>query len=162
MPHLFLLPLLLLPLAHTASKTPKGLSELKMMTACSAVSASEIEALLGSRIGKGKEDKDSSGSTCEYVSGGGHITIALRHSPSKIDVDAEIVTIHASLPHANLRDVSGVGTRAFFLDMDTAGTQLNVLRGDYDYLLVSVLGFGDAAHVSEATEKIARLAVGRF
>ncbi|MGA2600717.1 MAG: hypothetical protein ABSH09_27440 [Bryobacteraceae bacterium] len=162
MPLSLYLSLLLAPLAHTSTRPSVFPAELKTVTACETISAAEIAQAIGIRVGNAKEERDSAGSTCEFRSGGGHVTVALRHSPAKLDVDSEIENIHAALPHAKLRDVNGIGTRAFFFDMDTAGTQLNVLRGEHDCLLVSMLGFGDAEQVSEAVEKIARLAIGRL
>ncbi len=159
---LLYLSLLLASLAHTSTRPSKFPVELKTVTACETISAEEVAQAAGVRVGNAQEESDSAGSTCEFASGGGHVTVALRHSPAKLDVDGEIKSIHVSLPHAKLRDVNGIGTRAFFFDMDTAGTQLNVLRGDHDYLLVSMLGFGDAEHVSGAVVKIARLAIGRL
>jgi hypothetical protein len=50
-----------------------------------------------------------------------------------------------------------MGGRAFFLDIAGAGTQLHVIRGDYA-VLVSVLGLGEPAQVSEAAMAIARRA----
>src|ERR1035441_8754515 len=43
-----------------------------------------------------------------------------------------------------------------------AGTQLHVIRDDGDYVMVSILGFGDAAAVSAAAERVARAALGRI
>jgi len=160
MPLSLYLSLFLAPVVH--GSMPRFPAQLKTVTACETISAGEIAQALGVRIGTAKEERDGEGSTCEFRSGGGHVTIALRHSPAKLDVDAEIETIRAALPHARLRDVNGIGTRAFFFDMDTAGTQLNVLRGEHDCLLVSMVGFGDAEQVSGAVEKIARLAIGRL
>ncbi len=147
---------------HASLQPSRFPAAFKTVTACEAVSAAEIGQVVGAAVGSGKEEKDIAGSTCDFVSDGGHVTIALRHSPVKLDLDAEIKSIHEALPHAKLRDVSGIGTRAFFLDMDTAGTQLNVLRGDHDFLLVSVLGFGHAERVSGAVKKIAKLALARL
>ena len=56
----------------------------------------------------------------------------------------------------------GFGGTAFFLDIAGAGTQLHIVRGDRNYLLVSVLGFGEAARVSRAAERMARKALGRL
>jgi hypothetical protein len=37
-----------------------------------------------------------------------------------------------------------------------------VIRDDRDYVMVSILGFGDAVAVSAAAERIARAALGRI
>jgi hypothetical protein len=58
--------------------------------------------------------------------------------------------------------ISVLGGVAFFLDIAGAGTQLHFIRGDRDYLMVSILGFGDAGAVSAAAEEIARAALARL
>ena len=47
---------------------------------------------------------------------------------------------------ATPRQGPNLGDHAFFLDIAGAGTQLHVVRGR-DYLLVSVLGFGEGPAV---------------
>jgi len=42
------------------------------------------------------------------------------------------------------------------VDIEGAGTQLPVIRDDRDYVMVSILGFGNAAQVSAAAERLAR------
>jgi hypothetical protein len=37
-----------------------------------------------------------------------------------------------------------------------------VIRDDYDYVMVSILGFGDAAAVSAAAERVPRRVLGRI
>jgi hypothetical protein len=61
-----------------------------------------------------------------------------------------------------VRVISGLGSTAFFLDIAGAGTQLHVVRDDRDYVMVSILGFGDAAAVSAAAERIVRTALARL
>ena len=39
---------------------------------------------------------------------------------------------------------------------------IDIPAGDRDYVMVSILGFGDAAVVSAAAERIARVALGRM
>jgi hypothetical protein len=39
---------------------------------------------------------------------------------------------------------------------------LQVIRDDRDYVMVSIPGFGDAATVSAAAERVARAAIGRI
>ena len=49
----------------------------------------------------------------------------------------------------------------FYLDVAGAGTQLHVIRGR-DYLMISILGFGDAAQVSNAADRLAKIALRRI
>jgi hypothetical protein len=39
---------------------------------------------------------------------------------------------------------------------------LHAIRDDREYVMISVLGFGDAASVSAAAERLARAALGRI
>jgi len=132
------------------------------MTACLAVTKAEVEEALGLSLGNGKERKDRGTSTCEYQAADGQVTVALYRSTIKLNLTSEIKHLQKSIPNATIREVPGIGTRAFFMDMAAVGTQLHIIRGDYDYVLVSVLGFGGAEQVSTAAEKIARRALERF
>jgi hypothetical protein len=93
---------------------------------------------------------------------GGEVTILMQHAASKMNVPEEIRNLKESFPNANMREAPGIGKRAVFLDMPDIGTQLHVIRNDYDYFMISVLGFGDPAHVGPAVEKIARKALDRL
>jgi hypothetical protein len=160
---LFHLPLLL---ALTTPSTPPApattSTQIKAMTACLAVTRTEVEAAIGQPIGNGKEHKDRATSSCQYEGADGQVTVAIYRSLVKLNLQAEIKQLQKSIPEAKIRDLQGLGTRAFFMDMGGIGTQLHVIRGDYDYVLVSVLGFGGASQVSTAAETIARRALDRF
>ena len=163
MPVLFYLPLLLaLSTQSQIARPAKPQVEIRNMTACVAVTRAEVEEALGQPVSNGKEHRAPGTSSCEYEAEGGQITIAIYRSQAKLDLPSEIKHLKKSIPDAKLRDVQGIGTRAFFMDMGAIGTQLHVIRGDFDYVLVSVLGFGGAAEVSSAAEKIARRALDRF
>ena len=160
---LFHWPLLL---ALTTPSTPPAPAttptQIKAMTACLAVTRAEVEAAIGQPIGNGKEHKDRATSSCQYEGADGQVTVAIYRSLVKLNLQAEIKQLQKSIPEAKIRDLQGLGTRAFFMDMGGIGTQLHVIRGDYDYVLVSVLGFGGASQVSSAAETIARRALDRF
>jgi hypothetical protein len=66
------------------------------------------------------------------------------------------------IPDSSARVIAGLGSTAFFLDIAGAGTQLHAIRDDRDYVMVSILGFGDAPAVSGAAERLARAALGRI
>ena len=134
----------------------------KTMTACLAVTKPEVEDALGRSVGNGKERKSNGTWSCEYEAADGQVTITIYHSQAKLNLPAEIKNLRKAIPQAKIREVAGLGTRAFFMDMAAIGTQLHVICGEYDYLLVSVLGFGDANQVSSAAEKMARQALDRF
>lgn len=160
---LFHLPLLLAVTTQSPAPAPAAPSaQIKAMTACLAVTRAEVEAAIGQPIGSGKEHKDRATSTCQYDGADGQVTVAIYRSLVKLNLSAEIKQLQKSIPEAKIRDAQGLGTRAFFMDMGGIGTQLHVIRGEYDYVLVSVLGFGGASRVSGAAEVIARRALDRF
>jgi hypothetical protein len=146
---------MLLLASHSPSTIPAAVP-LRYVTACSAATKAEIEEALGHALTNGKEQKAGNGSICQYDGNGGQVTILLQHATDKLDVEAEIRNLQATFPDATMREAPGIGKRAVFLDMPDIGTQLHVIRGDYDYVMVSVLGFGDASQVGPAAEKIAR------
>jgi hypothetical protein len=147
---------------HTPSTVPAPVPTLKAQSACTVVTKAEIEAALGRPVSSGVEHKDTAQTTCDYTGGDGQITIALGHSADKLDPEAEIAGLRKVLPKGALRETTGVGSRAYFLDIPNAGAQLHVVHGEHDYLMVSVLGFGGPAQVSEAAMSIARKALNRL
>jgi hypothetical protein len=153
---------LLTAATHAPSPVPVPASLFKTQSACTVVTRAEIEAALGRSLSSSVEHKGSGQSTCDYTGGDGEITIALVHSDDKLDPDSQIAELKKLLPKGALRETTGLGSRAYFLDIPNAGAQLHVLRGEHDYLMVSVLGFGGPAEVSEAARRIARKALDRL
>ena len=151
---------LLTAATHTPNTVPAPAPPFKPQSACTVVTKAEIEAALGRSVSGGVEQKGVAQSTCDYT-GDGAITIALVHSNDKLDPEGEIVELKKLLPAGALREATGVGTRAYFVNIPYAGAQLHVFRGEHDYLMVSVLGFGGPAEISEAVVKIARKALDR-
>ena len=149
------LSLLLLLSSHSPSVSG-GATPLRPLTACAAAPRADVEGALGHALTNGKEQKTENGSICQYDGNGGQVTILLQHATEKLDIPAEIRNLQATFPDATMREAPGLGKRAVFLDMPDIGTQLHVIRGDYDYVMVSVLGFGEASRVAPAAEKIAR------
>jgi len=152
---------LLLLLSSHSSSVSDAATPLRPLTACSAAPRAEVEEALGHALTNGKEQKTESGSICQYDGNGGEVTIMLQHAADKLDAEAEIRNLQATFPDATMREAPGLGRRAVFLDMADIGTQLHVIRGDYDYVMVSVLGFGDASQVAPAAEKIVRRVLTR-
>jgi hypothetical protein len=134
--------------------------------ACTVVTRADVEQALGRPVGRGKEDIGDDSSSCDYAAGSGIVTITVQHVRARLDVRAEVASLQRAIPDGHLREAHLAGTpaeiTAFYLDLDGAGTQLHVIRGGHDYLLISVLGFGEADRVSQAAEKIARKALERF
>ena len=134
----------------------------KALGACSAVTADDLERALGRRFGRGQEQSHGAESTCDYGAGNGQVSITVLRLNAKLDIVAEIESLKRSIEESSVRMISGLGGTAFFLDIAGAGTQLHVIRDDRDYVMVSILGFGDAAAVSAAAERVARAALGRI
>jgi hypothetical protein len=134
----------------------------KAAGACSAVTAADLERALGRRFGPGHEESRGGGSTCDYGAGNGQVSITIQRLSTKVDIPAEIESLKKSIEDSSVRMVPGLGSAAFYLDIAGAGTQLHVVREDRAYVMVSILGFGDAPHVSTAAERIARAALGRI
>ena len=165
MPFLPYLPLLLAFSSDghvTAGKSPL----LSLPGACTVVTRADVEQALGRPVGRGKEDSGEDSSSCDYAAGSGIVTITVQHARARLDVRAETASLQRAIPEGHLREVHLAemppDTAAFYLDIDGAGTQLHLIRGGYDYVLVSVLGFGEPEHVSRAAEKMARKALQRF
>ena len=134
----------------------------KVLGACSAVTADDLERALGRRFGRGQEQSHGAESTCDYGARNGQVSITVLRLNAKLDIVAEIENLKRSIEESSVRMISGLGGTAFFLDIAGAGTQLHVIRDDRDYVMVSILGFGDAAAVSAAAERVARAALGRI
>ncbi len=147
---------------NSPSTLPALASPLKTHSTCTVVTKAEIEAVLGRSLAIGVEHKGAGQSTCDYTEGDGGITIALLHSTDKLDAEVEVAYLRKLLPEGAVRDANGFGARAYFVDIPNAGTQFYVLRGDHDYLMISILGFGGPAQVSAAAIRIARKALDRL
>ena len=162
MPTLAYLLLLLSLVANTRPAPAPKAVPIKAVTACLAVTRADLEQALGRSFSAGKEETSGAESSCDYAADGGQVTIMIHRLTDALDMPAELASLKSAIPGASLREVAGIGTRAFFLDIGDAGTQLHVIRGNRDYLLVSILGFGDATRVSAAAEKMARKALDRL
>ena len=126
------------------------------------MTAADLESALGRRFGRGQEESHGAESTCDYGAGNGQVSITVQRLSAKLDIPAEIESLTKSIEDSSVRMISGLGSTAFYLDIAGAGTQLHVIRDDRDYVMVSILGFGDAAQVSPAAERLARAALGRI
>jgi hypothetical protein len=126
------------------------------------VTAADLERALGRRFGHGREESHGAESTCDYGAGNGQVSITIQRLNAKVDIATEIESLKTNIPESMVRMISGLGSTAFFLDIAGAGTQLHAIKGERDYVMVSILGFGDAAAVSTAAERLARAALGRI
>ena len=159
---------LAIPLLFAAYTTPTS-SQLAShpvaasgVRACAVVTKADVVQVLGMAIEKGEEQVEESTSTCNYARREGLVSVMVQRAKRKLNVEAEIAALKASIPDSAVRKVTGLGARAFFLDIPGAGTQLYVIHGESDFLMVSVLGFGEASQVSPAAKTLARKALGRL
>jgi hypothetical protein len=158
---LALILLLASPVSTRPVPTPPSAS-FKALGACSAVTAADLERALGRTFGRGQEENHGAASTCDYGSGRGQVSITIQRLAAKPDIPSEIASLKRSIPESTVRMSPGLGSAAFFLDIAGAGTQLHVIRGDRDYVMVSILGFGDADQVSLAAVQLARGVLARL
>jgi hypothetical protein len=161
--------LLLLPLFFSSATDTRPAvvrsaapAALRAISACGAVTRLDVEKALGRPVSAGEERADGAETSCDFSSGGGQVTVTVHRLAAKLDLAGELANLKAAFPEARLRSEAGIGTQAYFLDIDEAGTQLHVLRGESEYVLVSILGFGEPGAVAPAARSIARLALGRL
>ncbi len=131
----------------------------KALGACTAVTAEDLQRTLGISFRRGQESSSGKQSTCDYAVGNGQVSVTIQRLDGAIDIAAEIEAMKAEIPGATVRRV---GEASFFVEIPGAGVQLHVVRGERDYVMVSILGLGDAAAVGGAAERLAGAAVGRL
>jgi len=146
--------------AAAGSSVPVVGRPVKAVGACSAVTAADLERALGRRFARGNEETRGADSTCDYASGNGQVSITLQRLRAPVDLAVEIASLKKEVEDASVRLAPEFG--GFFLDIVRAGTQLHAIRGDREYVMISILGFGDAAQVSPAAERLAKIALGRL
>jgi glc operon protein GlcG len=127
---------------------------------CSAVSKPEIEAVIGHLLDAAGEEHGKFESTCNYSAGDVAVTISIRYLTQAFDLQSETRNLQAAFPDLKLREMTGLGARAFALEIPGAGVQLHVLPDENQYLMVSVLGVGGGG--TDAAAQIARAALRRF
>ncbi|SPF51308.1 conserved hypothetical protein [Candidatus Sulfopaludibacter sp. SbA4] len=90
------------------------------------------------------------------------VSITIQQLAAKPDLVSEIASLKKEIPEGIARNATGFDTASFFFDIPGAGTQLHILIGDRQHLMVSILGFGEAPETSGAAERIARRAISRL
>ncbi len=151
-------PLLLLLAASTPSFKP-SVKPLAPLAPCEIVTNVEVRTAFKRPFAKGSGDKNS----CEYQALEQQVVaIKMQHSIAKLDVAAEMLTLRKAFPEARLRDAKGFAGPAFFMDLPGIGTQLFVIRGEHDFLLVSVMGIGEPKKVASGAAQVAKIALNRL
>ncbi len=147
--------LLLFYSATTGVATSPATPTLPVAT-CSAIGKAQVETALGQSLEAAAPEFSKLESICDYTTGDVAIRIALQHLQQPLDLRAELATLKTAFPGSTITDVKGVGARAIALQVPEAGTQLHVLQGERDYLLVSVMGLGEGPRSFEVAAKLAR------
>ncbi len=152
--------ILLLPLLAFASTTtaiPKARPVAVSVNVCDSAVRKQVEDRFFAVDGHWEV---FAGDRCEYMGDGGRVTIRYGRSREALDARSEFAALRKAFPEARARDLSGVSAPGIVLDMEDSGTQVFAVAGEHEYLMVSILGFGEARRVSELAERLARGALG--
>jgi hypothetical protein len=147
--------------AVTQNSTVERPLPTRQLTACSIVTKADVEQAIGLSVGDGTEEIQGNASTCDYGTKTGLISITIQKLTNKPDLKKEILALKKEIPEGLARDAPGF-PEAFYLDIPNAGTQLHIVDGGLQHLMVSILGFGDASKVSGVAAQIARKALSRL
>lgn len=142
--------------AHGPSPTPP-----RLRSACDLITRAEVQQALGRPVTMGLDRSEGGGSICEFQAGEALMTLSIQRLGTKLNIAREIASLKQALPGSTVRPVEGIGAVAYLLDLGAAGAQLHAVRDGTEYLLISILGFGDSSLVSGSTETLARRALAR-
>ena len=150
----FLIPLLLLATSAGAPiSVPVRAHNPVVRPVCGIVAVPELELLLGRLL-----TSQEAGAACQFVARDGseaQVIVSRQQLPARLNLEEEAKNLSLAVPGSSVRAVEGLGSTAWLLDLGPAGVQLHILRGDSEYLMVSVLGFGDSALVTSPAQSIA-------
>jgi hypothetical protein len=148
--------------AAQSRPAPAPAPRFNALGACAAVTAGDLQLALGIPFGPGRETASGPQSTCDYTAGNALVSVTIQRLTAKPDIPVEIEALKRELPGSTVRTAAAFGAAAFFLEIAGAGAQLHVIHGERDYLMVSILGLGDAPAVTPAAERLARTALSRL
>jgi hypothetical protein len=129
-----------------------------VVNVCDAVTRRAVEDAVASYTMRARWDLLSR-ERCEYLADEGRVTIRYGHSHQALDVKSELAALKKAFPDSKARMVSTVAAPAILLDIRDSGAQVFAVAGDHDYVMVSILGFGESAHISETAQRLARSAM---
>ena len=154
----------LTPAAPTPASQQQPKPAVRVTGACAAVTRADVERELARKVSEGVAEDGANRSTCDYTTRFGQITITTQKLAGPVDLTLAVRDIVAALPDAGSRlaDTGVPNTKAFFVDIGTAGTQLHVIRNDQEHLLISILGCGTPSEVSRIATTLAQLALKRL
>ncbi len=126
--------------------------------ACGALSQQEVEKALGRPAGKGVEHRGPSHSACEFESREGSVSVAIHDVARDVTLERQQSELAAAFSEAKFQPVQLSEMRGFLMEVPEAGAQIHVLGAGRRYVIVSVLGYRDAATTARA---IASIVAGR-
>jgi hypothetical protein len=88
------------------------------------------------------------------------VTVTIRRIETPIDLQAEAEGLKELIAGSTLRTLDAAGGRGFYLRIPEAGAQLYMVKDDR-FVLVSILGFGEADEVYGAARELASKAIGK-
>lgn len=132
------------------------------LTACAVVTRAHAEQALGVSLSAGRAEETARQSNCDYAGKDGLVTVSIQRLTRKADLAAEIAGLKQAFPESTVCEIPGLGSGAFLLSIPGAGAQVHAIGGDAEYVMVSVLGFGEPKAVSPAAESLARSALTRL
>ena len=151
--------LVLLLLAAAARSSASAPRPPKALGACAAVTAEDLHRVLGINFRGGQESGTGSERTCDDTAGTAQISVTIQTLQAPLDIPAEIEALKRALPGSTARRIDA---SSFLLEIPNAGAQLYTIRGSRDYLMISILGLGDAATIGPAAQQLARAALSRI
>jgi hypothetical protein len=129
------------------------------MEACTAVTAEDIHLALGIPFHRTAQSASGPQSTCDYASGSAQVSVTIQQLAAPLDFASEIAALQRELPGSSARILDDA---SFLLEIPGAGAQLHIVRGGRQYVMVSILGLGDAGVVGPAARRLVRTALARL
>ena len=126
------------------------------------MTAEDLHLALGISFGRAAETANGPQSTCDYASGTAQVSVTIQRLSAPLDITTEIAALKVEFPGSRARMVDGLDGEAFLLEIPHAGAQLHAFRTGRDYVMISILGLGDASAVGPAAERLARTAFARL
>ena len=150
--------LLLVPSAGSLSNGRRQvLAVAHQRTACELITRAGVQQALGRVVANGVGTSQSvRESGCEFAAREGQVTISLQHLDVKPEMEAELNNLQKALPGAAVCRLTGFGERAevWLVGLGDAGVQIHMIFGERDYVMVSLLGLGEAGLVSDSARSI--------
>lgn len=151
--------LLLVPSAGSLSNgRPQVLPASHPRTACELITRAGVQQALGRVVASGVGTAlSTSESGCEFASREGQVSLSLQHLDAEPDMEVELKNLQKALPGASVCRLTGFGqnAEAWLVDLGDAGVQIHMIHAGRDYVLVSLLGLGNAVLVADSARTIA-------